>query len=103
MNIITDEKLKGLGFEKTIIEVNKDGFDFKMIEFKIEYNYYLHNKQRIVLSRKEGGKYRFTQFDGYYQLSIRYGEKRIESISILLSKTNDLKGLKNIIKGLKGE
>ena len=100
--MITDEKLKDLNFKKTIIEDNRYGVDIKIIEFELEYNYYLNNKQRIVLSRKEGGKYRFPQFDGYYHLSIRGVEKRLESITILLSRTNDLEGLKNIIKGLKG-
>jgi len=101
MDIITDNELRNLNFKETITNSNKDGFDFKIIEFEMEYNYYLKNKQRIVLSRSEGGKYKYPQFEGFYHLSIRSGVKRIESITILLSNTNDLKGLKSIIKGLK--
>ena len=101
MNIITDKKLKDLNFKKVITEGSKDGFDFKIIEFEMEYNYYLHNKQRIVLSRTEGGKYKYPQFDGYYHLSIRSGKKRMEQITVLLSNTNDLQGLNSIIKALK--
>ena len=101
MDIITDDKLRGLDFREVITKCNKDGIDFKIIEFEIEYNYFLHNKQRIVLQRKEGGKNKFPQFDGYYNLSIRSGERRIEKTTVLLSNTNDLRALMDIVKGLK--